>query len=541
MHTQAANKLGFKEDEGIVAFGAGAVNNTLLALMSQVSSNLSLVSRYADDIEKDGVTLHHRGDEYVVPAGDIKLPQTSVIKELGAKIASPRIVLNGRQLGGDYDEIFDSMGPSTEFVVTAQNGPSARMLADAAQKYVERHPEKKAIIENVVGARAASFVSSARRRLPVVASTASRWPCARRDGVEATTDAIDATPSPRRRRTHASKRHTQDAYQKHAGIDAAMFVKMSATDTRAATVLQPGAKWVFGAYELLGGGGVALNQEVSTETLEKAQNFTEWFKLLDATDAGAEDTHVTLRPEAVSGKLAKTANNIGGNYGAAIVTKVVQHHAELNGKRLEGPLPYGVLHPDFDVEGAFGELVGKDRLGVVKDQIAAARDMSLAAVGEYHDVHEELFEDVGINKASVLDAAKLYWTELDEAGKRIPSNHPPTHALAVFERRPSEPLLEDVIDAVGVCQTPEMRALLSAFRRVEGDNEPLSNDFKWNEERSWLETPEVRGAASHTNLSLTRSRRWRLHGTTSPRRRRRGRAVAAMASSRHRVAATPSS
>jgi len=169
-----------------------------------------------------------------------------------------------------------------------------------------------------------------------------------------------------------------------------MFVKMSATDTRAATVLQPGAKWVFGAYELLGGGGVALNQEVSHQTLEKAQNFTEWFKLLDATDAGAEDTHVTLRPEAVSGKLAKTANNIGGNYGAAIVTKVVQHHAELNGKRLEGPLPYGVLHPDFDVEGAFGELVGKDRLGVVKDQIAAARDMSLAAVGEYHDVHEEL-------------------------------------------------------------------------------------------------------------------------------------------------------
>ena len=142
------------------------MNNTLLALMSQVSSNLSLVSRYADDIEKDGVTLHHRGDEYVVPAGDIKLPQTSVIKELGEKIASPRIVLNGRQLGGDYDEIFDSMGPATEFVVTAQNGPSARMLADAAQKYVERHPEKKAILENVVGPVSASFrvVSSPRRR-----------------------------------------------------------------------------------------------------------------------------------------------------------------------------------------------------------------------------------------------------------------------------------------------------------------------------------------------------------------------------------------
>ena len=150
--------------------------------MSQVSSNLSLVSRYADDIEKDGVTLHHRGDEYVVPAGDIKLPQTSVIKELGEKIASPRIVLNGRQLGGDYDEIFDSMGPQTEFVVTAQNGPSARMLADAAQKYVERHPEKKAILENVVGPVAASFCV-------ICASTPSGR---RRDGV--------ATPSTRRRR-----------------------------------------------------------------------------------------------------------------------------------------------------------------------------------------------------------------------------------------------------------------------------------------------------------------------------------------------------
>jgi hypothetical protein len=139
-------------------------------------------------------------------------------------------------------------------------------------------------------------------------------------------------------------------------------------------------------------------------------------------------------------------------------------------------------------------------------------------------VHEELFEDVGINKASVLDAAKLYWTELDEAGKRIPSNHPPTHALAVFERRPSEPLLEDVIDAVGVCQTPEMRALLSAFRRVEGDNEPLSNDFKWNEERSWLETPEVRGAASSfTNrVAATPSTRPRGRGDgvfVQPRRR----------------------
>ena len=213
MHTQAAKKLGFDDQEGIVAFGAGAVNNTLLALMSQVSSNLSLVSRYADDIEKDGVTLHHRGDEYVVPAGDIKLPQTSVIKELGEKIASPRIVLNGRQLGGDYDEIFDSMGPATEFVVTAQNGPSARMLADAAQKYVERHPEKKAILENVVGPVAASFRvicrvwSPRRRRRDVVASRELDA----HDAVEARVTIQTQASTPRcssrcRRRTRAPRR-----------------------------------------------------------------------------------------------------------------------------------------------------------------------------------------------------------------------------------------------------------------------------------------------------------------------------------------------
>jgi hypothetical protein len=426
----AAKALGFTEDAGVVAFGAGAVNNTLLALMSQVSSNLSLVSRYAEDIKRDGVTLHHRGDEYVVPPGSIKLPFTSHDCRGKGKPASDeevprgaRIITNGRQLGGDYAEIFDAIGPQTEYLVTAQNGPSARMLADAALKYVQRHPAKRAMLESVVG------------------------------------------------------------------IDAAMFVKMSATDSRASTILQPGAKWVFGAYELLGGGGVEFEKEVSPLSLKKAEAFTEWFKLLDATDAGSETTHVTLNPEAVSGKLAKTANNIGGNYGAAIVTKVVQHHAALNGKQLTHPLPYGVLHPDFDIDEAFGALVGP-ALGVVRDQICAARDMSLAAVGEYHDVHEELFDDIGVNKSAALDAAKLYWTEVDAHGKRIPSNHPPTHALAVFERRPSEPLLEDIIEDIGMCQTPEMRALLFAFRKAEGDNEPMA----WHlnvKRKSWLETSEV--------------------------------------------------
>ena len=66
-------------------------------------------------------------------------------------------------------------------------------------------------------------------------------------------------------------------------------------------------------------------------------------------------------------------------------------------------------------------------------------------------------------RRGVLDAAKLYWTEVDPlTGARVPSKHPPTHALAVFEKRPSEPLLDDVIEAVGTCQTPDMRALRQA-------------------------------------------------------------------------------
>mmetsp|Transcript_2726 Transcript_2726/g.7993 ORF Transcript_2726/g.7993 Transcript_2726/m.7993 type:complete len:901 (-) Transcript_2726:64-2766(-) len=416
------------KEPGVVCFGAGAVNNTLLALMSQVSSELTLVSNHAAHVDAEGVTLLHRGGEYQVKPGTIKVVPT-------AAGADPVVVVNGRQLGGDYDAIFDALGPSTEVLVTAQNGPSARMLADAAAAYLDRNPERRVILENVVG------------------------------------------------------------------IDAAMFVKMSATDSKAATVLQPGAKWVFGAYELVGGAGTAPGDEVSPASLAKAEAFVEWFRLLDATDAGAEDSHVSLRPEAVSGKLAKTANNIGGNYGAAIVTKIAQGFAAANGQALDGPLPYGVLHPSYDL-AALEPLVGDpQKLVALKAHVTAARDMSLAAVGEYYDVHEELFEAAGLDKPSVLDAARLYWTEVDEAGERVPSKHPPTHALAIFEGRPSEPLLEDIIDGVGECQTPEMRALLTAFRRVEADYEPLAHGFKWNKAVGWLEKPyiaEIRGSQDET-------------------------------------------
>lgn len=88
---------------------------------------------------------------------------------------------------------------------------------------------------------------------------------------------------------------------------------------------------------------------MGAEKLAKAAAFVEWFALLDAIDKGADAGNVSLRPEAVSSKLAKTANNIGGNYGAAIVTKLAQACAVRNGRTLEGPLPYGVLHPDYCV------------------------------------------------------------------------------------------------------------------------------------------------------------------------------------------------
>ena len=102
--------------------------------------------------------------------------------------SGPRVIVNARQLGGNYDELFAACGPGTEFIVTAQNGPSARMLADAARDYLARFPARRADLEAIVG------------------------------------------------------------------IDASMFVKMSATDSKGTTVLQPGAKWVFGAYELDGAG-----------------------------------------------------------------------------------------------------------------------------------------------------------------------------------------------------------------------------------------------------------------------------------------------
>mmetsp|Transcript_6816 Transcript_6816/g.21460 ORF Transcript_6816/g.21460 Transcript_6816/m.21460 type:complete len:159 (+) Transcript_6816:2383-2859(+) len=87
-----ATALGFHPaDTAIIAFGAGAVNNTLLSLMSQVSEDLAIVSTHAEHIAAEGVSLQHRGDEYVVPPGVITIKEAACDK-------NPRIILNGRQV-----------------------------------------------------------------------------------------------------------------------------------------------------------------------------------------------------------------------------------------------------------------------------------------------------------------------------------------------------------------------------------------------------------------------------------------------------------
>ena len=168
------------------------------------------------------------------------------------KGGDPRIIVNGRQVGGNYDEIFDACGPSTQFIMTAQNGNSSQALFRAAESYMDRYPEREPIVRNIIG------------------------------------------------------------------IDAAMFVKMSGTESKSRTILQPGAKWLFGAFSLRDGSGTGIkgNAHVDEATINECQRFVSLFELLDATD-GRNPADVKLNPETVSGKLLKTANNIGGNYGAA--------------------------------------------------------------------------------------------------------------------------------------------------------------------------------------------------------------------------------
>lgn len=419
----ASSALGF-ENASVLCYGTGAVTNTLLALMNQVTSDLSLFSNHASHVTEGGIELHHRGGTYSVPAGGVKV--FSEMKEVAG--SSPMIIVNGRQVGGDYDQIFDACGEDTKYIVTAQNGQSSQALYRASVDYISRNPAKADIIKNIVG------------------------------------------------------------------LDAAMFVKMSGTGDKTKTILQPGAKWLFGAFEMKDGSGTGVggNLEVSGDAIAKANAFVEWFRLLDADDgANAED--VKLNAQAVSGKLVKTANNIGGNYGTAIITRIVQNmNAELfNGPPFTAPLPYGVLHESYDVQGKLGEAVGTSNITALQQEVRKVREMSLQAVGEYYNLNEPHFEAAGFTQAKVMEAAQMYWTELDKTGGRIPSLHPPTHALAIYERRPSEPLLDDIIASFGEDMTPKLRELRDYHRFIEQEV-PLPYVMKETAPH-WLSTVEARG------------------------------------------------
>lgn len=418
-----AEGLGFK-DAKVLCFGTGAVTNTFMALAKQVTDNMMLNSKHAAHLDATGIQLEHRGDVYEVPAGLVKV----VADAADLTSADPFIIVNGRQVGGNYNEIFDSVGPNTQYIVTAQNGQSSQALFRAAEDYIKRNPAREDVIRKVVG------------------------------------------------------------------LDAAMFVKMSGTDSKSRTILQPGAKWLFGAFDMKDGSGTGLSgsTEVDEAAHAKAAAFVEWFKLLDADD-GTNPDDVKLAAQAVSGKLVKTANNIGGNFGAAIVTRVVHRMSEkcFSAAKLEGPLPYGVLHPDFDVEGNLGAIVGTDtNVRRLKQRIEYSRELGMDAVSEFYDLNAANFMAAGMSKDAVMDAAQLYWTELDPAGERIPSKHPPTHALAMYERRPSEPLLDEIIAMYGHDQTPKLRELRDVHQHVEQEM-PLPYSMKATEQK-WLDTAHVK-------------------------------------------------
>lgn len=419
----ASAALGFK-DASVLCYGTGAVTNTLLALMNQVTGKLSLFSNHAEHVTSSGIELHHRGGVYGVPAGGV-----SVFSEMSDVSASgPEIVINGRQVGGDYDQIFDACGPETRYIVTAQNGQSSQALYRASVDYIARNPAKADIIQNIVG------------------------------------------------------------------LDAAMFVKMSGTGDKSKTILQPGAKWLFGAFDMKDGSGTGVGGtlEVNDDVLAKADNFVNWFRLLDADD-GVNEEDVKLNSQAVSGKLVKTANNIGGNYGTAVITRVVQNmNAKLfNGPPFTAPLPYGVLHESYDVEGKLAGTVGAENVTTLQQEVRKVREMSLQAVGEYYNLNEPHFEAAGFTQAKVMEAAQMYWTELDKTGDRIPSLHPPTHALAIYERRPSEPLLDDIISSFGEDMTPKLRELRDYHRFVEQEV-PLPYVMKQTAPH-WLSTAVAKG------------------------------------------------
>ena len=73
-----------------------------------------------------------------------------------------------------------------------------------------------------------------------------------------------------------------------------------------------------------------------------------------------------------------------------------------NARILNGPLPYGILHPDYDVEGNLGDIVGDEtNVRRLKQRIQYARDLGLAA-SEFYDLNAGNFAAADMSKEDPL-------------------------------------------------------------------------------------------------------------------------------------------
>ena len=186
------------------------------------------------------------------------------------------------------------------------------------------------------------------------------------------------------------------------------------------------------------------------------------WKSAPAAAVNVDKKTFNLPDPAQPNQFVETANNIGACYGAAILTRVVQHMNADSFKSapFTAPLPFGVMHESFDLKGELGETVGGKNVEALQQEVRKVRELSLAAVAEFYNVNHSYFEMAGYSLEKVLEAAKLHWTELDtRTGARVPRTDTPVLAEAIFNRLPSEPLLDEIIASYEANMTPNLRAL----------------------------------------------------------------------------------
>ena len=182
-----------------------------------------------------------------------------------------------------------------------------------------------------------------------------------------------------------------------------------------------------------------------------------------------------------------------GNYGAAILTRVVQNmNADgFNSPSFTAPLSYGVLNEAFDLHGELGETVGTANLPALQSEVRKVRELSLQAVGEYYNLNHHHFEVAGLTLSKVLEEAQARWTENDATV--------PTHAAAIYERRPSEPLLDEIISAFSDDMTPKLRELRDYHRHIEQEV-PLPFAMQASGVR-WQDSPEAKSVVAKAETS----------------------------------------